>query len=642
MEWYGYGGSILYVDLSQGKTWVEPLDSELLKKYIGCWGITHKLAYDLIPPDADPFSPENAIIFGTGPFTGTIAIGTGQTHVTYKCPLTGGFVTNGGGGNFSIMLKSSGYDFVVIKGQSPKPVYLRIRDDEVDLVDASDLWGKTDAWDTCDELRKKCEPCSVIPVGPAGENLIKYSLSFVDKGGGSMGNGGLPSVMGSKKLKAVVACQGTRGIKVADPVKLQKFADEMLTRVMQYRFRDKLIKEGTYGMTRGFMHIGKTSKNWTEVESGAYGPPFKETLELHKASRKNVACPSCPMGDKDRIKITKGDYAPMTGYMTDFLFHPSFGGKDVEQNYNLGVYWIDLLDRLGICEFNFNNTFQLMVKLYEEDIITKEDTGGIELKEDFETELKVLNMTAKREGFGDLMAEGALIASRKIGKGAEAYVNHIKGGVPFIDPRMDTLGTMCFSQLVTPGRTFYVPGGVGIYAPGRSVEDHMRHMPRMGIPPEVVPKLFTDSDYSVGRLDKWAEDWYSIFNTLGQCHRLYVHRFQSMDSFCELLAIITGMEFSGRELLKVGERNWNLQKVLNARAGQTRKDDEPPEVWFTPLKGKDGKEYPLMDYFRTKNLTREDVDKYLDEYYDERGWDIKTGLPTPEKLDELGLPGFDS
>jgi len=618
MKTTGYAGSILFVDLTGGKIRKEPLDPDLARAFLGGHGINYKLAYNLIPPDADPLSPENAIIIGAGPFSGTLVPGSAELVITSKLPLSGGFGTNAGGGHFGLMLKSSGYDHVVISGRAPKPVYLTICDDDVEICEAGHLWGR-DAFETVDELRAKYEPCSVIPIGPAGENLVKISVTCQDKLG-TVGFGGLPAVMGSKNLKAVVAVQGTREIRVADRLRLVRAVDRMMERVMSYRLRPTLIEGGTYAMTSGWLgSMGLDTESWAEI---------------HKKSRKALACPSCPMGDKELNRLTEGEFSPMVSYMTHFMGEMESSGKTALDNHNRAIKRLDTFNRNGICMINFYNTLGLMFSLYEQGIITKED-AGIELKRDYETVLHLIAMTAHREGFGDLLAEGALGAARSIGRGAEEHVVHIKGCAPFLDPRIDSFNTMNFAQMVHPGRPNYACGGIGVYMPGRSIDMHIMHARRIGIPDEAIEHIFGPESYNIGRLTKHAEDWFSLFNCLGLCHRLYIHRFHSIDGLVDFYSTITGIETSPTELLKAGERVWNMHKLINIRAGFSREDDSPPRAWFRPLEP-GAKESSVKDYFGN-TLTRDDVERALDDYYDERGWDKRTGAPTPQKLKELGL-----
>jgi aldehyde:ferredoxin oxidoreductase len=617
MEIPGYAGSILYADLASGHTRKEPLDPNLARTLIGGHGMNWKLAYDLVPPDADPLSPENAIIIGVGPFSGTLVPGTPELVITSKLPLSGGFGTNAGGGHFPLMLKSSGYDHVVITGRAEKPVYLKVFDDEVEICDASHLWGR-DIFETVDELRSLYEPCSVIPIGPSGENLVRVSMTSIDKLG-TVGFGGLPAVMGSKNLKAVVAVQGTREIRVAHRLRLLKAVDQMLERVMGYRLRPTLLEGGTFAMSAGWLGIG--GQGWDDIR---------------RESRQTLACPSCPMGDKERHRLAKGDCSPMVSYSTDFMGEFESSGKTPLDNHNRAVKRLDTFNKQGICRFHFRDALRLMTSLYQQGIITTEDTGGVELNGDYDTTLKLIGMTARREGCGDLLADGALRAARRIGRGAEEQVIHIKGCSQFIDPRIDSFNTMSFAQLVHPGRPHYACGGIGVYMPGRPLDLFIKHAERIGVPDEAKRRIFGPASFDVGRLTKHAEDWFSLFNCLGLCHRVYISRFHSIEGVVEFYSAITGIETTAAEMLKAAERAWNISRLLNVRAGFGRNDDTPPRGWFTPPSARN-REFPLRDYFGAASFASEDVEGVLDDYYDERGWDKESGIPTPDKLKELGL-----
>ena len=524
-----------------------------------------------------------------------------------------------------MMLKTAGYDQVVITGRAPAPVYLKILNDDVELCDARDLWGR-DTYETVDALRARHEPCSVIPIGSAGEILVKISVTFIDKGG-TVGFGGLPAVMGSKNLKAVVACQGDKGIRVADRRRLQKSVDRMMERIMSYRMRPVLIEGGTFAMTKGWAaDMGLGVDGWDEI---------------HKKARQALACPSCPMGDKEVNRLTEGEYAPMVAYLTDFMMEVESSGRTSLDNHNRAVKRVDAMNRTGICSLSFYNVLDMMVSLYDQGIITREETGGIEIKRDYETVLRLIDLTARRQGFGAVMAEGPLGAARKIGPEAESKALHIKGCAPFVDPRQDSMSTMALAQMVHPGRPNYACGGMGIYVLGRPVEQFVKHANRLGINEENIKHIFGAETFNTGRLTRHAEDWYSLFNCLGQCHRLYIHRFHSLDGFIEFYSAITGMEEDAAGLLKKGERVWNMQKLLNVRLGFTRTDDRAPEAFFEPKRVQD-REMPMMDYFRTAVISREDTERMLDDYYDERGWDKERGAPTLRKLRELGLEGFSS
>ena len=625
----GYGGSILHVDMTSGEVRKEALAPELIKKFVGGWGISNKLAYDQVPPDVDTLAPENAIIIGAGPFSGTIIPGASELLITTKFPINGAFATGSGGGRMPHMLKTCGYDNVVITGRAARPVYLKVLDDDVELCDAADIWGK-DCVETDDVLRRRHEPCSIVPIGPAGENLVKVSFCQIDKLG-SVGSGGLAAVMGSKNLKAIVVCEGTQPVRIASRPKFVRTVDALLERMAGWPGRERLMQGGFTGdiLTPGAGPVaGLGNEDYR-----------KATLERHLQVRKGLACASCPMADKERITLCDGEYAGLVGYTSHVMLGGQTAGMTAAEAYDTAVMRDDLANRLGIDLILFGSLVSFATSLYERGIITKEDTGGIELKRDLDTELKLMKLTAHREGFGEVLADGILEAARKIGRGAEQYALplQVKGRTMVVEARGIGLGTMQLTQVVDPRGSHASAGGGIAYAPGRPPSDFVRHSDRLGVPAEAVERIVGPTSVNIARWLRYAQDLFSLYSCLGMCMRAPIARFYHVNTFAQLYTELTGIETSAAELMKAGERSWNLYKLLNIRAGFGREDDRPPGAWFTPLKGPGGDEYPLVDYHHTRVLTEADFDGIIEDYYDERGWDKKTGIPTPQKLEELGL-----
>ena len=285
---------------------------------------------------------------------------------------------------------------------------------------------------------------------------------------------------------------------------------------------------------------------------------------------------------------------------------------------------------------NFSSILSMVTELYREGVITKQDTGGIELKTDIETALKLAKMTAYREGFGQVLAEGPAEAAHRIGRGAEEYIVHIKSHNVIRDPRLNGLGTMEFEQITTPRGAHIAAGGSPSWDPGRPVEDFLRHGERMGIPESGLKRAVGPTTFNPGRYSRYSEDWYSLFNCLSLCNRAQVNRFYHVKTIAALYSALTGIDSTPVQLMKASERAWTIGKLLNTREGFDRKADKIPEAWFKPLV-REGKEYRITDYYATHTLTREDVERFLDDYYDERGYDRQSGLPSREKLKELGL-----
>ena len=627
MQIGGYAGNILYVNLTDGSIRKHPLDEDVVKEWIGGAGINTKLAIDLIPPGTDALSARNAVILGTGPFNGTFIPGASQTMSIYKSPLNGSFPQSNGGGNFSHFLKSSGYDHLVITGRSPWPVYLTIEDDNISVRHASDVWGM-DGYDAADELRLRHSPCSIIPIGIAGERQVAISVTHIDKVG-SIGSGGLAAVMGSKNLKAIVACMGSRTVEVAEPDRLKRLVDEILEKVNSYHLRSEMMSGGSMAMTRDWILPGIVSRNSSELipypsNMSELKPQF---YELHKASRKKIACATCPMSDKDRIDLPDGRIIYDTAIfmeMAAMTYSPALGYAaegSASDRYALALQYYDLINRLGLDRvYNFQGLADFIITLYEDGLVSKANTGGLELDRSYETLIKLIRITANREGLGDLLADGVLSAAHHIGNGAEERVqNVVKGQFIAFDPRMSGFLPMHLGMLVHPGRTLGVSAAMGApsYSPGWPLHELARHAERCGVPAEDMGRLFTGDSFNLGRLAKHGEDFFGLFNMLGQCHRLYISRFYSMQTLASLFSAVTGIRASAADLKAASTRMWNAWRGLNTAAGYTHRDDLPPAVWFKPLKSP-AQEYRLYDYFLKRELTRGDVESYLDEYYAER------------------------
>jgi aldehyde:ferredoxin oxidoreductase len=652
----GYGGTILHIDMTTGQIKQESLDIDLVSKYLGGWGLNQKLAYDLIPPKVDPLSPDNKIIIGVGPFIGTTVPGSSKLMVTTKAPINGAIATCTAGSRFQFMLKTSGYDHVVIGGRADKPVYLKILDDKVELCDAADLWGKADVFQTVDILRKRHEPCSVIPIGPAGENLVKISTTLVDKMG-HLGSGGLPAVMGSKNLKAIVAIQGTKAINIADRQRFVQIVDDTVRKVKESPVREYMLREDIVAPTVGTVFINRVDR----AKFKPFSPEvISGVIERHIKFKTPLACAGCPMACKSIIRSVDDEKASKVSYSSHHYYH-DLGAETATDVCNTSNAYDEGLNRFGLDLLGFRDVISIATSLYERGLLTKEDTGGLEIKDDFETIMKLMRMITYRQGFGDVLAEGMVEVCRRIGRGTENYVLQTRHRSFVYDPRIKTLGTYEFNQLVDPRggmiREASSPTSIQQSAstaseiefskkvrisesPSDVVDDSLNKFIEYGrsiaMPEEAIERIVGKSTVNVARYTKHSQDWNNLLNCLGICSFRWVGGSLEPKTLADLYTSLTGIEKTSSELLKISERCFNLYKVLNVKAGFGRKEDNPPEIWFTPLKDEDGKAHPLTDYFGNA-LTREDVKRLIDDYYDERGWDLTTGAPKTQKLKELGL-----
>lgn len=640
MEAGGYAGKILTIDLTREEIKKELLDETTARKFLGGFGLNCKLAWERLDPDVDPLSPENMIFMGMGPMLGTGATASSKNSVMSKWPSTGTISPGTAGGNFGINVKLSGYDEVIITGKAKRPVYIKINGDDVSICDAGDLWGK-DTYETTDLLwEQNGRQYSVIAMGTAGERLVNTTICLVDKCT-SWGKGGLPAIMGSKNLKALVAL-GNKKVSVADPKRLLERIRIIQDRVKAYPDRHRLLDLGTMD---GFKHWadihGMSMNNW----AGRF--PTKEAYKLYgtdyylkniKAGR--MSDPTCPVGCKDYVKVQKGEYAGTEAWVS------SFYGRVVQMaarcqvgSYEKNVKAQEVFQRTGLCIHSFTALIDWAVELYERGILTKNDTGGVDLKHDFETTMYLAEQANKHEGLGGILSQGYNKAIKDIGRGCEKYSVQVKGMEPLYDPRINRLSSGEFNQVVNP-RGAHAPQGASTLYMSKDADPKLYRdwLEDRGVPDDALKRIFPRAGYfNVARLCVYAEDQVGFMNSLGMgCVRGRMDNFFKGEDWTNAYSAVTGVETSLEDFRMAMKRNYNLYKALNVRLGFSRRHDIFPKRWFETLETTDRGKMVLCDYFG-KPLSREDCERLLDDYYDERGWDIETGIPTEKTLTECGL-----
>lgn len=632
----GYAGKILYVNLTNGKIKAEPLDTKVARKFIGGWGMNAKLAFDNIKPGTDPHSPQNALVFGAAVLGGTSAPSASKAFLTTKDPTSGTVSTAVGGYSFGAQMKWAGYDHIVVTGKAKKPVYLKIKDDDVSIVDAGNLWGK-DLIEATDELRKTHGgTAAIVAIGPAGEKLVGISEVYVNKLvtlGRSFGG-----VFGSKNLKAIVV-DGTKGVEVANPAEYKKLVDSCVANFMSDPIREQWTKLALHFVVPLWFKAGHLFM-W---DHGRATMPEKEGMAIFgpepymKIKKSTLACVGCRSGDKAVFELKEGDYAGLTAAFSCPVvmgYALKLGIKDMNQLARL----LEAANRYSVDAVTFSGMVDWVIDLYERGIITKKDTGGLELKQgDFNMVMKLLEMTAKREGFGEVLAGGWLSAIKKIGRDSGKHAIIMKGGDPDFDGRV-SFGAETFGSCTNPRPAHDMPVGGLTIAMGRKPDFFRKVSKTMGFPEEADARVFYETGFNLGRFEAIYEKWCTVVNSFGICFRMQCTRLYSPQICADLYTAATGIPMTSAELLEAAERAYNLYRVINVREGFSRKDDQLPERWLNePMKIGGEKEVSLMDYFKTKAITRKDVEKILDDYYDEHGWDVKTGIPTKAKLTELGL-----
>jgi aldehyde:ferredoxin oxidoreductase len=637
MDVCGYAGRELYVDLTTGTIEEKTLDLDQAVKFLGGMGLQLRILYDLLRPGTDPFSPDNPIIIGSGPLTGTNAPGTPRIMATLKYPETGAIGAGGGAMNPGFMLKLAGYDHVVITGKAPNPVYIKVIDKDVEIVDARAIWGK-DIVEATEYLWGRHGDCGVIAIGQAGEHSSRIAQATCDLGS-SMGRGGFGGVMGSKNLKAFVA-KGSGSIKIADPARFGKTVESMFARVKRYPLHGNIVRYGVMENWPNYMRQLQHSRCRSllpDLRENDEGVGFEAYKKLGK---KAFGCPSCFIADKEIIEIPEGRFKGLKWSTAAYLNAAVISAKVDIKNSGEAVKYGDVTDRYGLDQLSLSDLLDFIFTVHEDGIIDTKDVGGLPLNRgSIDTVLTWLDKITFREGFGDVLADGWQGVIKFFGEEVvKERSTLIKGREGVWDPRLSGLGTNEFAQLVYPRGPNAECGGSGLYTLGQPVKTVRRHAQRMGMPEEAIERSFDSPlQVNIGRFVTSSEHWLVLFNSLGICNRHVNNRFWDIGAISELYSAATGVERSPAELIEDADRVWNVYRMINMREGFDRKDDEPPELWFRPMKDHEGNELHAMDYYGTKRLAREDIDQWLDDYYRERGWDVKTGIPTKEKLVGVGL-----
>ncbi|MFX1549255.1 MAG: aldehyde ferredoxin oxidoreductase N-terminal domain-containing protein [Promethearchaeota archaeon] len=632
-DWKGYTGNLINVDLSNNSIFLSKLDIIDVNQFIGGIGINTKLAADLIKPKMNPFSPDNYIIIGVGPFVGTITPGSSRLVATTKFPATGAIAHSCGSMSFGFNLKNAGYDHIIISGKAIEPSYIIILDDHIDICKARELWGKN-IIETHKILKRKYESCGTIIIGQAGENLVFNSLALIDKIS-TLGRGGLGAVMGSKNLKAIIA-KGSKGISISDPKRFNNLYNHLFNRIKNYPHITSWHK---IGMLRS-LPVGMLFKVTGQSKKARQ---CSEQIYLKNLKKRRIACPSCPIGDKDILELKEGNSEGLLHYATSII-NPFLMYADLEGlNYNHETILAhEICNRYGLDYMMVVFLFNYCNKLSEKGILTK-NNSGIEWNTDIKTLLQFIEMIANRKGFGDILANGVHEVIKNYQLNSEKLL-HVKGLDIVFDPRLFRLGTMEFEQIVNPKGSHVASGGSPTYIGATSsIIKFKSHFNRMGIPSNAFNRIFDppvpEMVINVGRLTRYAEDWYTVLTSLGLCARAQINRFYGLSSVTEFYNAITGFSINVEDLRIAAERTWNLLKLMNVKEDFSRKDDNFPEDLFKPLKF--GNNYfKLLDFFGKTKITSEIANKLLDDYYEERGWDKFNGNPTKAKISELALNKF--
>jgi aldehyde:ferredoxin oxidoreductase len=612
----GFHNKILRVDLTSSQISVEEPGEVFFRTYFGGWALIAYYLLKEVEPGTDPLGPDNLLIFAPGVVTGAPCGGSGRHAVGAKSPLNGGFGEGDVGGFWGAELKRAGWDALIVTGQAESPVYLWIKDGQVEIRNAEHLWGKETAevdhilQDELGDGRIRVTQC-----GLAGEKLVRIACVMNDISRAA-GRTGLGAVMGSKKLKAV-AVRGTGEVPIADRESVRQLA-----RWLSDNFMDHVGGMHDHGTDNGLMDLNESGALPTRnFQEGSFEGAEKITGETMTntilVGRDN--CFACPVYCKRKVQVT-GRYE----------VDPIYGGPEYETAGALGsCCGIDDLDAIslgnqlcnayGLDTISAGTSIAWAMECFERGLLTTEDTGGLDLSfGNAEAMVTLVEQLARREGFGDLLAEGCLRAAQKIGRGTERYAMVAKGQeMPMHEPRVRFAQDLGYATSPTGADHMHNIWDGAYESEGRS----MRDIRRLGVL-ETMPADSLGPDKV--RLTKYVIDWKVFWNCVGLCMFMPYGKERIRD----LVRGVTGWNSTLFELMKVGERAMAMSRAFNYRQGLTAADDVPHWRFSTPFESG-----PLKGVA----VPADEIARALELYYQVQGWDDETGAPTAGKLYELGL-----
>ncbi|UCG67192.1 MAG: hypothetical protein JSW12_09480 [Deltaproteobacteria bacterium] len=606
---FGYMGQILRVDLSERKTWKEELDEATYRKYVGGVALGSKYLYEEVLPGVEWSSPKNRLILMTGPLAGTRVSGSGSFCAISKGPMTNMGASTQANGFLGAFLRFSGFDGIIIQGCASDPTYLFVHDDQVEFKDASHLMGKG-TLETEGAIKKElnlARKLSVYATGPAGENRVRFA-AIVGDGGHVAGHNGLGAVMGSKNLKAIAAHHGTLRPHLKNKEKLTTVSKELLEIAKNFN-NGLLYKWGTNNVfpravKAGFLPI----KNYTinTIHEKEYEKLLSEYTRTH-FEIKPKPCWACGIRHVKHVRVTEGRYQGLEGEEPEFECVNAWGPLTGNSDPGAVVMLSNLTDNLGMDVNEAGYTIAWVMECYEKGFLTKKDTDGLEMTwGNVDETRKMLEKIARRDGFGDILAEGVKRASQQIGgETANLAIYTHKGNTPRGHDhraRWTELLDTCLSDTGTIEATF------------------------AALRPEMFGDAPMENQFSsteVARSNAAVSGWSQFTDCLGVC-RFCI---RSNEKTLESLEAITGWQMDLNEAIAVGRRAMNQLRAFNIKHGLKRELERPSARYGSvpvdgPAKGKGI--LPVWD-------------EMVNQFYSNMGWDPKTGKPLPETLKSLGI-----
>lgn len=609
----GHAGQILRVDLDRRETISVPLAEEKARKFIGGTGLAAKFLYDETDAQTNPLGPDNILMFMSGPFAGTAVPTSCRHEVVSLSPLTGVFGESDVGGSWASQIKRAGFDGIIVKGRAKKPVYLWVTNGKVEIRDASHIWGK-DTYEVDSILKSETHKrATVASIGQAGEKLVRLASVMHDgKEGRAAGRCGLGAVMGSKNLKAIVAL-GKGKVEVDASDKLRDSVKKMNSELKKNM--ESMTKYGTARRIVPSELIGDTPlQNWKKYpyrwEEGAEkinGPTMANTILTG-----SYHCRGCVIGCGRRVKISKGPYAGVEGGGPEYETLAMLGGDLLVDNLEAIAMANELCNRYGIDTISTGAVIGFAMEAYEKGMVTKEDTGGVDLSWGRGDALvEMVKMIGEAKGIGAVLGQGVKRAAEEIGHNSVEFALHVKGlEMPAHDPRLfNGLGVM----YATSSRGAHHTSGQTHVYESRLNMPEIDHKP----PGPLVVE-------GKGALAAKTQNIMNLFDSLKLC-KFSQFGGVRLTHLKNWYTWVTGEKVTVEEMLTKGERIFNLKRLLNVRLGISRKDDTLPPRLLTLKRVGEG-----------INPNLPPLGRMLAEYYEYRQWS-EEGIPSPQVLEKLGL-----
>jgi len=592
----GYMGRLLWVDLTERRMWDEPPSGEWARRFVGGSGLAARILYEMVDGHTDPLGPESPLVLMTGPLVGTPMPSAGRLSVCALSPLTGIWGESNTGGFVGPELRFAGYDGVVITGRADRPVWLSIVEGRAELYDAADLWG-LDGYETQERVRAALnEPkARVLCIGPAGERGVKFAAVMNDHGRAA-GRTGMGAVMGAKNLKAV-ALRGTAKVPVADPDGLKAVVREINANVDEDMAAMALRLAGTAGYVDMALMYGDLPIRY--YQQGEWEPAgnLSGVLLANRYLTRSTACYRCPIACGRETRAPSYGLERVDGPEYETL--GALGSLLMIDDLEAVIYAGHQCNLYGLDTISTGCTIGLACEMFERGILTPADTGGLEIRYgDADTIHRLIEMTARREGFGDLLAEGSAALADRFGvPELAAVVNRLE--VPMHDPR--AFVGMAVTYALSPRGACHMQGDMYGVDTGQ------------GPPVElgIIPGDRFDDSEEKGRIAARQQAWRNLYNSMILC------QFQNpgVERVLRALNAVTGWGLEPEDLLRLGKGIVTLKRRLNLRRGLTRENDRLPHLLMRPLTegGTEG--------------TVPDLDRLLAGAYAEFGWDPRTGAP---------------